>query len=83
VADLKPTVVHECDRCHATVTPAESGQGVNVSGVIQCRVRFASKWSWKIAVDSHPAKLRGDCLCGMLELRLRTKARTNSLTTLA
>jgi hypothetical protein len=38
VADLKPTVVHECDRCHATVTPAESGQGVNVSGVIQCRV---------------------------------------------
>jgi len=33
-----PTVVHECDRCHATVTPAESGQGVNVSGVIQCRV---------------------------------------------
>ena len=38
MADLKPTVVHECDRCHATVTPAESGQAVNVSGVIQCRV---------------------------------------------
>ena len=27
VANLKPAVVHECDRCHATVTPAESGQG--------------------------------------------------------
>jgi hypothetical protein len=38
VADSKPTVVHECDRCHTTVTPAESGQSVNVSGVIQCRV---------------------------------------------
>jgi hypothetical protein len=38
MADLKPTVVHECDRCHATVTPAESGQGVNVSGVVQCKV---------------------------------------------
>jgi hypothetical protein len=38
VANLKPAVVHECDRCHATVTPAETGQGVNVSGVIKCRV---------------------------------------------
>jgi hypothetical protein len=38
LADSKPTVVHECARCHTTVTPAESGQSVNVSGVIQCRV---------------------------------------------
>jgi hypothetical protein len=38
VADSKPVVVHECDRCHATVSPAECGHSVNVSGVIQCRV---------------------------------------------
>jgi hypothetical protein len=38
VTGSRPTVVHECDRCHTTVTPAESGQSVNVSGVIQCRV---------------------------------------------
>jgi hypothetical protein len=38
VADSKPIAVRECDRCHAILTPAESGQGVNVSGVIQNRV---------------------------------------------
>jgi hypothetical protein len=38
MANVKPTVVHVCDRCHTTVTPAESGQNVNVSGVVQCKV---------------------------------------------
>ncbi len=36
--DARPQVVHECQRCHATLTPAESGQSVNVSGVVHCKV---------------------------------------------
>jgi len=30
-------VVHECEKCLAVLTPAESGQVVNVSGIIECR----------------------------------------------
>ena len=33
-----PVVVHECERCGATQTPDEAGQGVNISGMITCRV---------------------------------------------
>ena len=34
----KPEVVHECERCLATLTPAESGQKVNVTGEVECKV---------------------------------------------
>ncbi len=33
-----PVAVHECERCGATQTPEESGQGVNISGMIMCKV---------------------------------------------
>lgn len=31
-------VVHECCRCHATLTPEEAGQTVNISGMVKCKV---------------------------------------------
>lgn len=30
-SDARPQVLHECERCHATLAPDESGQRVNVS----------------------------------------------------
>ncbi len=30
-------VVHECESCFAPLTPSESGQAVNVSGVVRCK----------------------------------------------
>ena len=37
LVNTKPQVIHECENCQATITPEESGQSVNVSGLIQCR----------------------------------------------
>jgi hypothetical protein len=33
----RPSVIHECERCHATLTPMQSGQSVNVTGLIDCK----------------------------------------------
>ena len=33
-----PVAVHECERCGATQTPEESGQAVNISGIVTCKV---------------------------------------------
>ena len=33
----KLIVVHECENCLASLTPSESSQAVNVSGVVQCK----------------------------------------------
>lgn len=34
----KPEALHECKHCHATLTPEESGQSVNVSGLVKCKI---------------------------------------------
>ena len=34
----QPSVVHECERCQATLTPTQSGHNVNVTGLIECKV---------------------------------------------
>ena len=31
------SVVYEWERCHATLTPMQSGQNVNVTGLIECK----------------------------------------------
>ena len=37
-AQTPPVVVHQCERCGSTQTPEESGQVVNVSGIVTCKV---------------------------------------------
>jgi hypothetical protein len=33
-----PIVIHECERCRARLTPADAGQSVNVTGLVECKV---------------------------------------------